>query len=302
MRVLICASGTTGDVHPLVGIAVAMRERGHEVYLLTNPAYESLATVAGVKFEAIGRREDLDELKSHPQAWTYARGWKVWTKGAGVAPMRQLFRAIQKLNRPGETIVAGSYLCFGARVARERLDIPTATMHLNVHTIRSIHRIYAYPPPEFLPESVQWHVLGDTSPQWCRRAMLWLADCLYIDPVMAKEISLFRRELGLPRLRSFVRDWWNSPDLVVGLFPDWWAGDHPDWPRQVVTTGFPFWDRSESEQMTEELKRFIDDSGKVIVFSPGASSGHSESHFTAFAQACEAIEHYVPNGPWFMKF
>lgn len=293
MRVLICASGTTGDVHPLVGIAAAMRQRGHEVFLLANPAYESLAVEAGVQFEPIGRREDLDALNRHPQAWSYKHGWKVWIRGAGLAPMRELYQAVEKLNRPGETKLAASYLCFGARMARDRLDIPTATLHLNVHTIRSHYGIYAYPPPAIFPERMPpWYVVSDDNPLWCRKVAVWLADRLCIDPVMKGEIGRFRKELGLPPLTSFVRDWWNSPDLAVGLFPDWWAGEHPDWPKQVVTTGFPFWDRSETSELSDELRKFLDAAGRVIVYSPGASSGHTESHFTTFARSCEAVGHH----------
>lgn len=290
MRILLCASGTTGDVHPLVGIAAAMRQRGHEVFLLTNPAYESLAVEARVNFEPIGRREDLDALNRHPQAWSYKHGWKVWIRGAGLAPMRELYRAIEKLHRPGETMLAASYLCFGARIAREKLAVPTATLHLNAHTIRSLHGIHALPPPVIFPERMpQWYVANDAWPLWCRRVAMWLADRLCIDPVMSGEIGRFRRELGLPPLGGFVRDWWNSPDLAVGLFPDWWGGDHPDWPKQVVTTGFPFWDRSDSSDLSEGLKQFLDEAGRVIVYSPGASSGHTESHFATFARSCAAV-------------
>jgi len=290
VRALICASGTIGDVHPLVGIAYAMRARGHEVFLLANPAYEKLASEAGVEFEAVGRREDLDKIRSNPKVWTYRHGWKVWTKGAGVGPMQELFRAIQKLNREHETIVAASYLCFGARAAREKLGIPTATIHLNVHTIRTVYDLFAFPPPAFAPDWIPYSYLTNQRfPLWYRKFNLWVADHFFIDPVLRKKIVRFRHELGLPRLRSCVREWWNSPDLNIGLYPDWWAGHHPDWPTTVVTTGFPFWDRSQSETISDDLQRSFDDAGKLIVFTPGASDSHSEAHFAAFARACAAL-------------
>lgn len=292
MRVLICAAGTTGDVHPLVGIAAAMRQRGHEVFLLTNPAYERQVKEAGVHFHPIGTRAELDSLKADPRAWTYAGGWKVWTQGAGLASMPELFQAIEKLQKPGETIVAASYLCFGARVAQEKLGLPTATLHLNVHTVRSTYGIYAYPPPEFLPEGLIPSIaLPQSAPQWLHRTSLWLADMVSSQRVLAGGIRQFQREQGLSATRLFVRDWWTSPDLAIGLFPDWWAGEHPDWPPQMVTTGFPFWDRSESEVMSDSLQEFLSDGRKILVYSPGASAGHTDTHFSAFASASESTEY-----------
>lgn len=290
MRVLVCASGTIGDLHPLVAIAAAMRRRGHEVYLLANSVYESLAAEANVAFEPVGTREEHEQVTSHPQLWTYARGWKLWIRGGGIAPMRKLYASIEKLACPNETIVVAAYLCFGAHVAREKLRLPTATVHLNVHTIRTAHGVYAYPPPWFLPDWLpRSYVLPQWSPAWYRYGALRCADRLFIDPVMGKEIRQFRRELGLPELRTHIRKWWSSPHLVVGLFPDWWAGYHPDWPPSLVMTGFPFWDRSETKPISEELQKFLDDADGIIVFTPGASMNHTQRHFSAFQKTCQRL-------------
>jgi len=298
VRVLICASGTVGDVHPLVGVAHAMRERGHEVILLANEAYAPLAEEAGVQFEPVGKPEELQTIKNNPKAWTYKHGWKLWVQGAGVAPMPDLYRAIEKLHRPGETILAGAYLCFGARVAAEKLDIPYATIHLNVHTIRTVYNIFAFPPPAWLPDCLpRSYLMSQWEPIWSRRLWLWLAEKFFIDPVMRKPIVRFRKTLGLPPLRTSIREWWNSPQRIIGLFPDWWAGEHPDWPKSVITTSFPFWAAGQKVELGSELRQFLDEaerdtvSGwrKVIVFTPGASATHTATHFMAFERACASL-------------
>jgi hypothetical protein len=133
MRVLVCASGTIGDLHPLVAIAAAMRRRGHEVYLLANSVYESLAAEANVDFEPVGTREEHETVSSHPQLWTYARGWKLWIRGGGIAPMRKLYSSIEKLARPNETIVVAAYLCLGGPCRSRK----TATSHSHSSSERS---------------------------------------------------------------------------------------------------------------------------------------------------------------------
>ncbi len=290
MRLLLCTAGTRGDVLPIIAVASAMKERGHDVTLLTNPAFESLANEAGIGFRGIGHADDIAAMRAHPDAWSYSKGWKVWFRGSGIAPMRELFAAVKELHIPGDTVVGAAYLCVGARIAREVLGVPTATLHVNVHTIRSIHSTCAMPSPGWLPEWVpNFYTLPPGSPAWYRRFMLGIVDRFFFDPVFRKEIERFRGELNLPSLTEYVRDWWNSPDLSIGLFPDWWAGPHHDWPEQAVTTGFPFWDRSESIALPDELHEFLTSAGPVLVFSPGASSGHSPAHLAAYQRVCQQL-------------
>ena len=302
MRVLLCTAGTRGDVLPVVAVGSAMKERGHEVILLTNPAFQSMATEAGIGFKAIGREEDVAAARAHPDAWSYSKGWQVWFRAAGIEPMPELFAAIGELHVPGETIVGAAYLSVGARIAREVLGVPTATLHVNAHTVRSVYSACALPGPSILPDWVpNFYTVPRPSPAWYRRFMLGVVDRFFFDPVVREDIEKFRRELNLPPLNNFVRDWWNSPDLAIGLFPDWWAGPRNDWPKQAVTTGFPFWDRSEAIPLSPELQSFLSEDDKVLVFSPGASSGHSASHLNAYEQACRELGYrglvLTPNPP-----
>lgn len=290
MKVLVCAAGTTGDVHPLVAIAERMRDRGHDVVLLANEAYAGLAAEIGVDFEPVGTASELDATSRHSDAWSYAGGWKIWIRDAGLGTMRRFYSAVERLNRPGETIVAASYLCFGARMARDKLNIPAATLHLNVHTIRTIYNVFAFPPPAFLRRILpHWYIRPFVYPETVRRMALWTADTFMIDAFLAGEINRFRRELGLPRLAAFVRDWWNSPDRIIGLYPEWWAGEHSDWPPQIVTTGFPFWDRSRSLEIPADLERFLQTGEGILIFTPGASDAHTDAHFAAFAAVCKNL-------------
>ena len=145
-------------------------------------------------------------------------------------------------------------------------------------------------PPSFLPEWIpKSYLTSEWYPAWYRRLNLWVADYAFIDPVMKREIVGLRKSLDLPRWNTFARNWWNSPDQILALYPHWWAGEHPDWPDQVVTTGFPFWDRGTTQSIDPELKQFLENSGKVIVCTPGASSGHNESQFRTFENSCKQL-------------
>jgi rhamnosyltransferase subunit B len=280
MHLILCAAGTVGDVHPLLAVAVAMRGRGHRVTLLANAAYETVAREAGAEFAPVGRAEDLERMQKDPQGWTYADGWKRWLHHSGVEPMRDLYAAIRDHYEPGSTVVAASYLTLGARVAQDHLGIPTATLHLNPHTIRTVHDIHVMPPPMML-----WKWL----PRWFVRLEYRLADRFWIDPVVLPELNAFRRELGLLSVSRVMNGWWHSPQLAIGLFPDWWYARQPDWPPQVELTGFPFWDRSDTVPVPAELNAFLDAGSPPILFTPGASGLHTRDYFAAACGACEQL-------------
>lgn len=280
MRLLLCAAGTAGDVHPLLAIAHGMRSRGHDVTLLANPAYAKLAEEAGVEFAPVGTAEELHALEHDPRSWNYAFGWRHWLARCGAGMARELYHAIAERVEPGRTVVAGSYLTLGARLAQEKLGLPGATLHLNSHTIRTIYNIHSMPPPMFL---------GPWVPRWLVRVEYWFADTFWIDPVVRGELNRCRKELGLPSLRRVANGWWHSPDLVIGLFPEWWCPPQPDWPPHVVLTDFPIWDRTETVPIPAEINRFLSAGSPPLLFTPGASGMNTTDYFATATAACTQL-------------
>ena len=51
--------------------------------------------------------------------------------------------------------------------------------------------------------------------------------------------------------------YWHSTDLVIGLFPDWFAAPQPDWPPHTILTGFPLWDETGVTKAPEGLEEFL---------------------------------------------
>lgn len=66
----ICSTfGSSGDVFPMLGLALELRNRGHDVTFATNPNYEELAAQYEIPFEALGTREQFEECINHPDLW-----------------------------------------------------------------------------------------------------------------------------------------------------------------------------------------------------------------------------------------
>ena len=121
-----------------------------------------------------------------------------------------------------ETVVLAGSLALGARVAQEKRDLKLITVHLQPAVLRS----YVAPPklgPMTLP---RW------LPAWCVRGYFGLLDRLIVDRIVAPCVAPLRRELGLPKAQATFGDWWNSPERVLALFPEWFA-PAPDYPPQL---------------------------------------------------------------------
>ncbi|EPX62628.1 hypothetical protein D187_008816 [Cystobacter fuscus DSM 2262] len=54
MKILVSANGSRGDVQPMLALALALRERGHEPVLAATPAFASEARAFDLPFVPVG--------------------------------------------------------------------------------------------------------------------------------------------------------------------------------------------------------------------------------------------------------
>ena len=69
MIVLVVAQGSAGDLHPNVGLALALKRRGHRVILVAAAVFERLALRVGLPFHAYGTEEEYYEVLRDPDLW-----------------------------------------------------------------------------------------------------------------------------------------------------------------------------------------------------------------------------------------
>jgi UDP:flavonoid glycosyltransferase YjiC (YdhE family) len=111
--------------------------------------------------------------------------------------------------------------------------------------------------------------------------------------MIAPGLNAFRKTVGLEPVRRTLL-WVNSPQRVIGLFPEWFVPPQADWLPQARLTGFPLYDESETGGLSVELQQFLDASDlpggdPPIAFTPGSAMWQAESFFTESAEACRLI-------------
>lgn len=275
MRVVLFPLGSSGDVHPFVGLGSRLRERGHDVTVATNEVFESLVERAGLGFVELSSREEFEKTFNHPNIWHPRYGYLRAFTQVILPAMRRQFAIAERCD-PDETILVGATGSIGARIAHDALGIPLVSVHLQPQVLWSEHRSPVVGPI----------LVGDWVPRFLKRFQFRLAEALTVVPFVLKEANAFRVELGLPPHRD-VRELWNSPQRVIGMFPEWFAPRQPDWPRQLALTGFPLWD--EVGELPEEVEAFLGAGDPPVVFTAGTAMVHGASFFAESVEACRGI-------------
>jgi rhamnosyltransferase subunit B len=66
----ICSPfGSSGDVHPLLGLALALKQRGHQVTFVVNSYFEEIVKQYGIDFIELGTKDEILETANHPDLW-----------------------------------------------------------------------------------------------------------------------------------------------------------------------------------------------------------------------------------------
>ena len=278
VKVLIVAPGSAGDVHPNIGLGLALQRRGHQVSLVAAVVFKSLAERVGLQFIGFGTEEEYYETLRDPDLWHPYRSFSLVARRLILPIIPIVYELIESHRESGDLVVAASGLSMGARIAQEKLGVPLATVHLQPSMLRSIEQ-----PPVFgFP-----HILG-MLPRPLRRFYLRAVDSLLIDRLLVEEINSFRAKLALPPIRRVFDRWMHSPQLVVGLFPEWFAPPQPDWPPNFHATGFPLYDESGAREIPAALEEFLSEGEPPIVFTGGSAMTQDAEFFRVSVEACRA--------------
>lgn len=277
VHVLLIALGSHGDVHPFVGIGLALRERGHRVGVAANPHFAPLIHQVGLECIAIGEESDYRRFAADPNCWKRLSGTRsvlAWV----TTMIRPVYQMIRDVTAAEHVVVGASSLALGARVAQDHLRIPTASIHLQPSIIMS---------PE-APPRLGGMVTPDWLPMWLRRASIAMVDRV-CDPLVAPALNTLRADLGLAPVKKVMTQYLHSPRRVIGLFPEWFAPPSPDWPKQVRLTGFPLFDERGFTPLPDELQEFLNGGEAPIAFTPGSAMWAGHRFFAESARACALL-------------
>ncbi|MBK8989138.1 MAG: glycosyltransferase [Chloroflexi bacterium] len=275
---LLPTIGSAGDVHPVISLGRGLQARGHQVTITTSAYFEPLIRQMGLEFIPLGTAEAYQQAAANPLLWHPTKAFEFTALQFLLPATRTLYAILQAMD-PRKTVVIAPSLAFGARLAQEKLGIPMISAHLQAAVLRSVHQAPVNGPvilPDWLPPSLK--------SLWFR-----LMDGGVVDPVVLPELNRFRTELGLPPIRRVFHQWMHSTQLVLGLFPDWYAPPQPDWPPHTQLTGFIHFERETERPFPPAIHDFLENGSPPILFTPGSAMQHGARFFQAALEACQLL-------------
>lgn len=268
-KIVLSTFGSFGDVHPYIAIALELKARGHTVVIATSEVYREKMDALGLELHRvrpdIPSYDDPDEIGKLAADLMEARGGTEKVIGMLMPNLRDVYEDLDAAVAGADLLLTHPLPFVGPIVAQKR-KLPWVSS-----VLAPISFFSAYDPPVLPQLPSLYHV---------QRRSVFLNRLLYriaayqLKKLMAPVYRL-RAELGLPLGEQPLLVGQHSPTLVLALFSPVLAQPQPDWPPNTRVTGFPFYDRRDFFGETElqpELRQFLDDGPRPIVFTLGSSA------------------------------
>jgi rhamnosyltransferase subunit B len=259
----------------MIAIGIALRRRGHRATVVTNELFADSVRSAGLEFISLGTAAEARETIADPRLWHPVKAFQCIAERVFIPALPRLYDIIASHAGP-DLVVAAAGTCLGARVAQEKLRVRLATVHLQPAMIRSL-----------VDSGRQGRIpMGPRVPRFVKKSLFWFLDTFFVTRYLLPQLNGFRARLGLPPAGNVLDDYLHSTQLVIGLFPEWFAPPQPDWPPHTHLTGFVLYDAGGERETAATAEKFLDAGPPPVVFTPGSATLGQEKFFLESIEAC----------------
>src|SRR5262245_27551808 len=266
-RILLTSWGSFGDVYPYVGLAFALKGRGHHPVLATAEFYRPLIESLGFEFHPMGPMIDPSDQATIKRVLDPVRGADALVQDILLPSLDADYAALDRAAQRADVMVTHP-ITFAAPVVAQARGLPWVSTVLAPMSFFSATDIPVLAPAPYLAS------LGRLG-SWYGRVLSRFARAStrrWMEPVFQ-----LKRRLGLPAGSHPLFEGQFSPKLTLALFSRVLASPQADWPPNVVITGSVFYNGPELLQ--PELEAFLRAGAPPLVFTLGSSAVAAAGRF-----------------------
>ncbi len=274
-RIVLTTLGSYGDLNPYLGLAVALRARGHRPVVATMPYYRTVVEREGIDFHPVRPDGDPSDHELLARVMHARRGSEYVIRHVAMAHLRETWEDLLAIAADADLLVSHP-ITFATPVVAEYLGTPWVSAVLAPMSFFSRHDLPVFP-------NAPW-VKGLEAVPGLPRLLVGMAHRMTRSWV--RDVERLRRDVGLPRGAHPVFDGQHAPGLVLALFSKVLAAPQPDWPPQAQVVGPVWYNGATAPTLDPALVQFLDAGPPPIVFTLGTSAVNAPGRF--FEESAEA--------------
>lgn len=280
-RFFLTSRGSWGDINPFLGLGRELEKRGHDVTLISNEFHRSCAEKLGFDFVPYApvstylEEQEANRDLGRPDAPGISHEERIqrWH----IPELRATYAALAERADPRDSVIVARSWTLAGRLAQERLGIPMATVYIT--------------PPEAVRLWIGVPLLLNRPPpsRWIYEKLCVPRIDGFYDQQYAF-INGFRAEIGLDPIKHIQSIWAESPQLALGLWPDWFYPRQAHWSPGMLSPGFVLHETRADEPLSPEVESFLSAGEPPVVFAAGTfRSRGAEEFFSTSLEICQRL-------------
>jgi rhamnosyltransferase subunit B len=274
-RILLTSWGSFGDVYPYVGLAFALKDRGHRPMLATAEFYRPLIESLGFEFHPMGPMIDPSDHGTVERVLDPVRGADTLVKELLLPSLESDYAALERAAQQADLMVTHP-ITFAAPIVAQARRLPWVSSVLAPMSFFSATDVPVLAPAPYLAHLARFG-------SWYGRIVSRLVRASTVR--WMKPVFDLRRRLGLPAGGHPLFEGQFSPKLTLALFSRVLASPQSDWPPNVVVTGSIFYNGPELLQ--PQLEAFLETGPPPVVFTLGSSAVAAAGRF--YEESTQAV-------------
>jgi rhamnosyltransferase subunit B len=275
-RVVITCWGSHGDLFPYIGLALALKKRGHAPVVATLPLYQPNVEQEGLEFASVGPTVDPTDLNLMARVMDPGKGSEVIIRELLLPKLRETYEQLQR-TAVGADFIVSHPICYATPILAERERLPW------VSTTLAPMLFFSRTDPSVMPMLPRLNGIPLVG-RWLARHGTDLAR--RVTRTWMAPVAKFRDELGLPRGQHPLFEGQFSPFGTLALHSRLLAEPQPDWPANVTITGCVLYNGPEG--LDAKLEEFLEAGPPPVVFTLGTSAVGAAGRF--YHESAAAIQ------------
>jgi rhamnosyltransferase subunit B len=250
-QIIMITKGSGGDVFPFAALGRALQARGHEVTVASHCLYEDRIRADGLGFLSLDTEPEYREQRTADSQLLDPRSAVEYHRRHVLPRVLKEHRLICDYAWDSSARIVSHVSTLGtALLAGESLHLPVVPILLSPYQIKM--------------RTLLSGLLG----------------------VLAEEYNAIREELSLAPIARWL-EWLESPNISIGLWPDWLSASEADRPEGILPVGFVLDQPSPSRDyaLPEEVRARFSSGKTCVLITHGTSLPLAPEFFPVISEA-----------------